>query len=361
MRSLLVGLTLFFLSYDALSKPLKVLHVTLHDGCKKEFEEVAKELGIEVTSWFVQELEHRTKYKGFWEGSFTGNEIYNVGPRRAKRVWDRHKDFFNEFDVVITSDTAPLSRIFLQNGWQKPLIIWVCNRFDYAHGSGGEDRFPDRAYYDLIRKTADMENVRVISYTPYEHVYAQRKGVNWGEPHTIKPIGIPEKHIENLKSGVPDSINQSETLFVFPRLAAGQINRVKSECLQRGVKTWSGVYNGPEDLKRFKGVLFFPYAFSNLALFEDIQRGMVHFVPTQRFLNQLGFVRGGMGGNLQHCEWYFDEYKDLMVFFDSWQELKEKVETTDYEALRIKNREFGKQHREKMLNGWVDVFNEFIQ
>ena len=47
-----------------------------------------------------------------------------------------------------------------------------------------------------------------------------------------------------------------------------------------------------------------------------------------------------------------------MVFFDSWEELKQKVQTTNYEALRIKNREFGKHHRKKMLNEWTNVFND---
>ena len=30
---------------------------------------------------------------------------------------------------------------FLQNNWEKKLIIWVCNRFDYAHGS--KSGFPE--------------------------------------------------------------------------------------------------------------------------------------------------------------------------------------------------------------------------
>ena len=61
-----------------------------------------------------------------------GNAVYNIGHQRAETVWNRHKDYFDKFDVIVTSDTAPLSRIFLQNGWRKPLIIWVCNRFDYC-------------------------------------------------------------------------------------------------------------------------------------------------------------------------------------------------------------------------------------
>ncbi|TET36611.1 hypothetical protein E3J61_00540, partial [Candidatus Dependentiae bacterium] len=175
-------------------KKVKVLHITFHEGCKKDFEEVARELDLDLTSWFVQHLPQE-----FWEGFHAGNEIYNVGPHRAQRVWGRHKDFFDQFDLIVTSDTAPLSRIFLQNEWKNPLIIWVCNRFDYAHGRGGEDGFPDREYYNLIRQATQKKNVRIIAYTPFEHEYMRRKGIEMGT-RTIKPLGTKEEIIPDFKS-----------------------------------------------------------------------------------------------------------------------------------------------------------------
>jgi len=351
-----LGVALFGGMLQALSaeKKVKVLHITFHEGCEKDFEEVARELDLDLTSWFVQQLP-----QGFWEGFHAGNEIYNVGPRRAQRVWDRHKDFFNQFDLIVTSDTAPLSRIFLQNEWKKPLIIWVCNRFDYAHGRGGEDRFPDREYYNLIRQATQQKNVRIIAYTPFEHEYMRRKGIEMGT-RTIKPLGRKEEVIPDFKSAVPAEVNAGESLFIFPRLDGGQINRVKRDCAAVGIQTWSGVYNGPEDLKQFKGVLFFPYAFSNLALFENFQRGVVHFVPTRRFLTQLGFIRGGMHGNLQWSEWYFNEYANYLVFFDSWADLKHKMQSVDYDAMKPKIRSFGQQHRSVMIEDWKKLFGELL-
>ena len=335
--------------------PIHVLHMTFHHGCKMDIEEMGRELGLDITSWYVQEITPL-----FWEGIASGNEIYNVGPRRAQRVWDKHKDFFNEFDVIITSDTAPLSRIFLQNNWQKPLIIWVCNRFDYTHGAGGEDRFPDANYYALIRQAATRPNVRIVGYTPYEHEYIRRKGINSGTL-TIKPLGSKEKEISNFKSAAPDSVKKEETLFIFPRITPQQVSFVHNHCAQVGLKTWSGVYNGPEDLKQFKGVLFFPYAYSNLALFENLQRGIVHFVPTQRFLLQLGFVWDtSLRNNLNWCEWYFPEYEDLLVFFDSWQDLKNKVDSTDYANLKIKIKIYAAQERDQKLQQWRNLFSELL-
>jgi len=347
-----IGFILLMTSFsEQLSSP-KVLHMTFHDGCKRDFEDVAQELGINLTTWYVQALP-----KDFWEGFSAGNEIYNVGPRRAQRIWNLHKEFFDQFDLIVTSDTVPLSRIFLQNGWKKPQIIWICNRFDYAHGRGVEEQFPDRGYYELIRQATQQKNVRFVAYTPFEHEYMRRKGFEAGT-RTIKPVGRKEMMIPDLKSGIPTEINPEESFFIFPRLDRHQIDRVKQECIRVGIQTWSGVYNGPEDLKQFKGVLFFPYAFSNLALFENLQRGIIHFVPTQRFLTQLGLIREGMHGNLQWSEWYFTEYADCLVYFDSWADLKQKVQTIDYAAMRQTIRKLGKLHRQKMLDEWKTLFNE---
>lgn len=340
------------------ARKIKVLHITLHEGCKKDFQEVGQELGLDLTSWFVQELE-REIGAGFWEGAPAGNEIYNVGPRRAKRVWDRHKDFFNQFDVIVTSDTAPLSRIFLQNGWSKPLIIWVCNRFDYTHEYGGEDRFPDGGYYDLIRRATTMHNVRIISYTPYERVYARRRGIEFGDL-CIKPLGRKNEKTESFKSAIPAHVIKKDTIFVYPRL--NESERYVMQSLQStGINTYMGVYNGPEDLEDFKGVLYFPYQWSNLALFEGLQRGLIHFVPSPRFVNDnRGRIRHTTLSEFDLCEWYAPENRDCLVYFDSWQDLKQKA-NQDYTELKKRCINFGIAHRQAMLSRWNAVFNDLVK
>ncbi len=350
----LVALAFFFSTVEPQERRIKVLHMTFHEGCQHDFEDVAQELNLDLTTWYVQALP-----TGFWEGFASGCEIYNVGHRRAERVWNLHHTFFEQFDLIITSDTAPLSRIFLQNNWQKPLIIWICNRFDYTHGGGGEDHFPEPEYYELFRKAATMSNVRIVSYTPFEYEYARRKGIHIGT-RTIKPLGKKEEEFDATTSGVPQSIKKDDTFFVFPRLSPPHMNNVLEACKHYGINAWSGVYRGPEDLKGFKGVLFFPYAFSNLALFENLQRGIIHFVPTKKFLTELGFIRCGMHGNLEWCEWYFDIYKDYLVFFDSWHDLQNKIKSIDYQAMKKSIREFGSYHRQQMTAEWRQLFAELV-
>jgi hypothetical protein len=360
MRILLPIASLFtchFAHISATQQPLKILHLALHKGCLNDFEQVAKELSVDVTSWFIQSDPAR------FDEYARGNAIYNIGFERANRVWKKHKDYFNQFDVIMTSDTAPLSRIFLQNGWQKPLIIWICNRFDYFDRESLDCNFPDTHYYDLIRNAAYAPNVKIISYTPYEYHYAAAKGVQIGT-RTIKPIGcLPTSTDHTFKSAIPTTIDQGNSLFLYPRLEAMQIEFVQQQCLQHGITTYSDVYNGPEDLKNFKGILYFPYQWSNLALFENIQYGFIHFVPSKLFIQKYHHSIRSIGDyhNMHLCEWYCDEFKDLFVYFDSWDDLAQKIKTTDYKTLSTKIKIRAQAHRKEMLIRWKHVFDECRQ
>lgn len=331
---------------------LKVLHLSLHKGCIYDFHEVAKELDLEVTDWYIQTIRET------FDPLAHGNEIYNITHDRAHRVWELNKDFFNQFDAIITSDTAPLSRIFLQNNWQKPLIIWICNRFDYADLASAHGAFPDAEYYDLFREAITKPNVNIISYTPYEHFYAHQKGVHIGTT-TIRPLGCLPQANPTFTSGIPSSVNKEKTIFIVPRMTPYQAEFVQKRCAELDIETYYGAYNGPDDLTDFKGILYYPYAWSNLALFENIQRGIIHFVPTERFVLELRAKENIPCFTLQHfhlCDWYCDEYKDLFVYFDSWDELKEKIETTDYETMHTKIKTAGLAHYHSSLEKWRTVF-----
>jgi len=166
---------------------------------------------------------------------------------------------------------------------------------------------------------------------------------------------------------IPAQVNKKETLFLYPRFGnQQQVDFMRYECAKVGITTYHGAYNGPDDLTDFKGVLYVPYAWSNVALFENIQRGIVHFVPTASFLRQLyndgkpirDLTAGIVFGPHSLCDWYSDQFKDLFVFFDSWQELKRKVETLDYAQFRAQVMRAGERLFGETLADWKKLFSE---
>ncbi len=333
--------------------------MSFHTGCIKDFEEVGRRLHLDLTSWHISSGP-RSKYDG---KERMGNDIFDIGHKRAAAVWNINKDYFDTFDVIVTSDTAPLARIFLQHGWQKPLIIWICNRFDYKDGGPQDEPFPDKEFYALFKKAAQQKNVFFVNYTAYERLYAKNKNIDTGRL-IIKPCGSCEQTMrDNAISYIPQEVKKEETFFVLPRPGWEQLY---NRCKELSINVYTGSYNGPADLKDFKGIMHLPYQWSNLAFFENIQYGLPHFVPSRELV--LKWYKDSELYSffcfyhlhvscLELCEWYAPEHKDIIIYFDSWEDLKHKTQTTDYAAMRKKVKDFGTAHNQEMIRRWRKVFD----
>lgn len=332
----------------------KVLHLSFHQGCIKDFEYVAQQLGFELTSL----TPHNFLLS---DGKTKGNAVYNISHERAAHVWNTYKDFFDQFDVIITSDTAPLSRIFLQGGWKKPLIVWICNRFDYCDRETFDGSFPDKEYYELFNDGFKKPNVRIVAYTPFEHYYAQQKNVATGSL-TIKPCAKPSSALPN--SLIPVQIHKSKTFFIPPYLNDTHYFNMSEICKNLNIPVYAGRYNGPADLKDFKGIIHLPYAWSNLALFENLSNEIPYFIPSKKFILQLKkshayFFHDLSSKTIELSEWYLPEHESLFVYFDSWQDLAHKIKTTDFNAMKQKILAFAEKHHNTMLTRWKNLFKEF--
>lgn len=333
---------------------LKVLHLTFHTGCAREVEQIATYVNLDLTTWNVLELPDQ-----FFDGTSSGNNLYNIDHARAQRIWERHKDFFQSFDAIITSDTAVLSRIFLQNNAKIPLIIWISNRFDFVCEPDLDCAFPDPEYYELFRTAKHRPNTYVVANTAYEKFHAALKNVDIGD-RLIKPSGImelyslPERDKKDLFY-LPHYFNEEQGFFVEQVL---KHRNVQAVCLR---------HKGFSDLRSYKAIIHLPYAWSTIALFENIGLGMPIFIPSIPFLmdmdasgrywhqNSTEFKH-----NLNHkmSEWYSDENKECFIYFDSWDDLVHKLHTVDLEAQRKKVLTFARKHQATMIFRWTQIFDE---
>ncbi|HJZ24265.1 MAG TPA: hypothetical protein VJ201_07455 [Candidatus Babeliales bacterium] len=341
--------------YTPYALSLHILHLSFHRGCISEINLIAQQLGAEVTSIFIPNLAPKE-----FDGKSAGNVLYNIGHERALNVWNKHKDYFNQFDAVITSDTAPLSRIFLQNNYTKPLIIWICNRFDYADNSSLDCTFPDEEYYELLRQAKHKKNVYTIPYNAFESFYAAQKNVTFNN-EVIQPSGI--FITQNKQSAIPRHIDKSKTFFIPPYLNDLSMN-LTQKCSQLGIEAYNGRYNGPSDLEGFKGIIHIPYNWSNLAFFENMQSSLPYFIPSITFMithfdkNTIWWANGNyFKKNYHFAEWYNKENSEIITYFDSWDDLKYKIESTDFDALQTKIKQYAQTHKNNVLHKWRAIFD----
>ncbi|MHB1568675.1 MAG: hypothetical protein ACYC0H_05675, partial [Solirubrobacteraceae bacterium] len=300
--------------------PLRVLHLSHHDGCIADFEYVSSELGFDVRS-----------YK-FDDG-------YNIGPERADSAWERWRDRFCQADVVLVSDTAPLARIVMQHldEYEGHLVVWVCNRFDYADEATNDCGFPDADYYALFRRASLHPRVHIAPYTPFEYHYARRFGVELGE-QVIKPIG--RRLARSTAQLVPPGVDKAATVFVPPYHNDSVMMDLAAHVSSLGAPAYCGRYGGPEDLVGFRAVVHIPYAWSTFAFFETLQNAIPMFVPSRVFLLRLArrrdfwWQQARMLPRLQRVsEWYAPAH-DFFVYFHSWRDLRRKLRRVDLDEVR---------------------------
>lgn len=352
------ALMLVCLISTASAEPLKVLHLTFHKGCAREIDALAKKYDLEVTTWFVPDLPPL-----FFDGSSSGNALYNIGHQRAEAVWNIHREFFNTFDFIITSDTAPLSRIFLQNNWKKPLIIWICNRFDYSDQESLDCDFPDPEYYGLFQQAARNPQVFMMAFTPFEHRYANSKGVDTGLL-TITPCA-PYIELEPCAHDLPPVL-QPDRYFLPPYHNETQFMDLSSWCKKLGIDNYCGRYTTPYDLTSYKGIIHLPYSWSNFALFENLMLGIPYIIPSRKYFQELAAHENYFHPDLSTLleenlfflsEWYSIDHHPIFTFFDSWQDL---IAKTGPDAVRPTCEQI-KQHATKiqksMFSRWGSIMN----
>jgi hypothetical protein len=297
-----------------------------------------------------------------------GQILYNIDAPRASRIWDQHKDFFNTFDAVIVSDTTALSRIFLQNSWQKPLIIWITNRYDWCW-LGEENRsFPDKAYYQLLRDAQKQPNVFFVPSSSFEIFWAKKKKIDLGD----RIIQHCAAYLNEDDLTYHPSQEIKKEIFIHKRTEELQAPRlfpttICSFLQTKKIAAQSVRYTHLKDLILYKAVLYLPYQWCVISMFETLHLGLPTLIPSQSFL--LSLVKDTnyyfehkktllKKQNFDLMEWYRPEFKDVFIYFDSWDDLAKKIAETDFAAVQCKTLEAGQKNTKKTIHRWQSLFEE---
>jgi hypothetical protein len=252
---------------------MKILAIGFHKGALDSLRDVIDE----IDTWLVP---------------IDKNEFhYNMTRDRALMLWEKYKEKFDSYGAIITTDTTALSRIFLEGKYQGRLIIWICNRFDYADGSF----LFDRGYYDLLRNTMQMNNVRVAAYSKYDKIYASKEGIYVDD--VIKPVFKPRAGNDVFDGGyyMPDYQNN----YTFD-IANRTLFPIKT-----GRHT-------DEELKSFYSIVHLPYHWQGVAEMSALRYLIPYYVPTKQLLFNL--LATGKYWFQNQVDVY--KYIDLCNFYD---------------------------------------------
>jgi hypothetical protein len=136
---------------------------------------------------------------------------------------------------------------------------------------------------------------------------------------------------------------------------------LEAHCKNLGISCYRGRYNGPNDLKGFKGIIHIPYAWSNLALFENLRNDLIYFIPSKQFLVSLSKSKNFFWSPpfdinyLDYAEWYHKDYKNCFVYFDSWEDLVKKINENNRDEKINQIRKSIQIHTDTYLNKWKNI------
>jgi hypothetical protein len=319
-------------------------------------EYVCAQLGIKLTTAYFTDGEY-SLHNG-------GDTIFRVNHDRAQKAWEHNRAEWEKYDAIITSDTCPLARPFLQNGWSKPLLIWVCNRFDYLIDVN------DQEFYHLIRDVPNRPGHRIFGFTEVEKIWSRyMRGVEI-EPLVIRPQGrnLQSAHMRKTYDAASGNV---ETIYV--PLYGNETNMMDlcGKLTELGIANEAVKFSHVSELLKYKGVVTIPYGWSTLTLFERMQLGMVVFVPSLDFITRMFQETEHPHRRwwfqppfylehperLRDSEWYCDYHRDIFVYFDSWEDLAVKIRDTDYEAMTERLLEHGRKHTALVLEQWREVID----
>ena len=335
----------------------QILHISHHIGCFRDQEYILNELGFEVTN-------HK-----FYDDTF------HITKEIADEFWKDHKDQLNDFDYILTSDTASLSRIFLENQdeFTSKLVIWICNRFDYRMES-------EKEFYRLFSKAEENPNIKIVPYSYFEKVWCKEKGTDLTNHQHIKPYGINiNDHEENIpeteyfermygkENELPDAdviipIYHNDNIFF----------NMKEFLSNKNIQVYNGGFKTIDQLKKYNAFVTMPDAFSKFLCFELIHAHIPAILPSKDFFYELSKrpnyffnIWGSGGANLLQkdwidwCEWYDPELTNCRFYYNSFDEIPEIILSIDKQSMKDEFDRGSKYLEANSLSLWKNFYEKF--
>jgi len=311
--------------------------------------------------------------------------VHLLGPMDISKVyvqddWARNGVYYQQFDMILVSDTSAIARIFLEHldAFKGRLIVYVCNRID-------QGMTHDPEYLPLYRHAAANERRRVsfVHFCAFEALYAASKGIDLWDRPVIPPLGdwVP---VSDEKLGInwevkaygpvgdpwagrsiSGDVDRQDTYYVNHYMNEQDMD-LMGGCKQHGLNCFIGYAT---HVDAFKAMIVLPNSVCKIAPFDAMQRGLVAFVPTRNLLEKMirgevfprnryySYMGGGIANATSYCTWM--QHPECHVQFDSMDELWAKMKSTDLKDLNMIRNNCSQKvvvHRHTVLSQWRDVF-----
>jgi hypothetical protein len=353
---------------------LRIFGLDLHISVVADLKQVYTDLGHTVDdwclsnhSWVMGRLKNDVPMLTRWDWR---DQFLQKKP--WEEFFDTYKTELDQYDAFVCCYPPAFSLLYKK--FDKPIIVYVPIRYEYPFQDSKEDW---ECFNSFLREGADQKKIILVANSMYDKKYTEAfldREITW-IPSLCKYTGVTYQPKYNAwiyysNAGIPQ-INNT-TIFW------------KSLALGRGY-SW-------QKLGEFKGIIHFPYNCSTMSIFEQYMANIPLFFPSKKFLLELykqgcsvldqitwrgTFKKSGkslvsykgvydpndyesiesVSHWLQYADFYYPEALKHVNYFDSFEELLEKVSVIDCFQISSSMKEHNKEREFFVYEHWKKVLD----
>ncbi len=352
---------------------MKLFNLDLHATVIKDLIDLFDGFGHSVDNWSISSHS--------WVHGWPIKDVeivnqhtwYHLNEEMCNLFFERYEEELSVYDGFIVTHTPAFALLYKR--FNKPIIIVASTRYevpfslDKKHWTWLNESFNDLSTRGLITRVANNK---------YDQKYCQLfTKFSW--------VHIPSYcgHMDVIWSGESSSF----LLDCRGEIQLKSVNLTRKKSIGR--YEWS-------DLVKYSGIIVFPYNVSIMSVFEYYTACIPLFFPSIKFCmelyenssslgvlseiswQQIFGVEGGsileVGHNdpndyrnldvvehwLSYADWYDSEWMPYITFFDSFDDLEEKINSTDLKVVSENMRQFNKVRKQKIELLWTKELNVLI-
>jgi hypothetical protein len=316
-----------------------ILHITNHIGTIKNIENMCNLLNLNLTT---QQ----------WDYGYYINET------ESDIIWNRYEKYIDHFDYIIFTDTSMIARPFLQNieKHKATIIIYITNRFNW--GIWG---FEDKPFYNLYSSLSTHERVFFSADNKYDMYFSKLHNIFFKFDNIIRLIpNIPSNNI---------IMPINDKFFIYNRGTKIENYRIFLDNLNIKYDIYGENHERFKDqhhICEYTGIIHMPYQTNIQSLYENLAYNIIYFIPSKQFIFELinndwyyweekNKSEEIKINSILLSEWYLPENETLFIYFDNWEQLKEKTNIINIAEKKALIQKHMEQNQLYNINSWGKI------
>jgi hypothetical protein len=344
---------------------MKLFNLDCHISVIADLKKIFEDLGNEVTSWSLSGHNWVFDKNPTQVDIINQNTWRNLNKKMCDKFYERYKDELSEYDGFICTYPPAFSMIYEK--FNKPIILQIPIRYEIPFNSN-----PNKwnEFNEYLRKGIDSGIIIPVANSEYDKKYFEFF------------IGRNCNLIPSICEYTNTKWNPTKNQFLYSsRLPITFKTDIIVNKDDLGRYKW-------EDISNYKGVIIIPYNCSTMSIFEYYTSGIPIFCPSKSFMKEL-YIKYGyyvlseltwnktfglspgssincdssmdpnkyddseiMSRWIEYSDFYNEEWMPHIVYFDSMDELFQKLLNTNLSEIHTKMMDFNKIRKEKIYNLW---------